>query len=133
MAKFEVKTTGLKDAVSMEETIAKNLQKEIENLNAVISSAALNKAGYGDVLGALRTIADQVKNEKRATEELKNCLSEAISLYEKTEDNLAQGGVVNNKIKKSIEKLGELLDALLKEEKYGENDGCEWQQDMLRI
>ena len=122
MSEFEVNLKGLKNAVSKEEDVIKDLQKEIEKLDAVISSSALNKSGFGNVVASLKSISAQLKNEKTGVRELKNCLSDAITLYEKTEKNLAQGNKANKKIKQSIEKLGELLEALLKEEKYGEND-----------
>ena len=123
MAEFEVNLTGLKGAVTKEENVIKSLQKEIERLDVVITSSALNQSGFGGILDALKTAATQLQEEKNGVEQLKNCLSDAISLYEQTENNLAQGGEANNKIKQSIEKLGELLDELLKKEKYGECDG----------
>ena len=122
MSEFEVNLKGLKGAVTKEADLIKSLQKEIERLDAVISSSALNRSGFGAVVATLKTISTQLQNEKSGVEELKNCLSDAIDLYEKTEHNLAQGNKANQKIKQSIEKLGELLDALLKEEKLGEND-----------
>ena len=122
MSEFEVNLKGLKGAVTKEADLIKSLQKEIERLDAVISSSALNRSGFGAVVATLKTISTQLQNEKCGVEELKNCLSDAIDLYEKTEKNLAQGNKANQKIKQSIEKLGDLLELLLKDEKLGAND-----------
>lgn len=122
MPEFEVNLAGLKGVTSDEENVIKNLQGEVNRLDAVISSSALKRSGFGEVITTLKDISAQLTNEKSGVEELKKCLTEAIDLYEKTENNLAQGSAINKQVQMSIEKMGELLDALLKEEKYGEND-----------
>ena len=88
MSEFEVNLKGLKGAITKEEDVIKRLQKEIERLDAVISSSVLNRSGFGAVVATLKTISTQLQNEKSGVEELKNCLSDAIDLYEKTEKNL---------------------------------------------
>ena len=57
MSEFEVKLNGLKDAISKEDEVIKNLQKEIERLDAVISSSAINRSGFGAIVATLKTIS----------------------------------------------------------------------------
>ena len=46
------------------------VQKEIERLDAVITSSALNQSGFGGILDALKTAATQLQEEKNGVEKI---------------------------------------------------------------
>lgn len=92
MKTLEVNLVKLKEAASDQERMIKDLQNEIDQLEKISSSSVLKKVGFEKVLGTLKTITSQVKDEKKAANEMKKCLSKTISLYEKAEKNIIKEG-----------------------------------------
>ena len=63
MSEFEVNISGLKGAVGKEEDVIRSLQNEIERLDAVISSLALNRTGFGAVAATLKKHIKYYRNQ----------------------------------------------------------------------
>lgn len=134
MAEFMVNIKGLKEAVVNEEEIEKEVQKQIENINRVMSSSAMRSTSYRDISESLRITIRQLQDTKRGITDYKNVLIEIISLYEKTEKSIVENETVKSELKESRQNLEKILDKIIYQEKYGENDkSSEMSEDPVNI
>lgn len=134
MAEFMVNIKGLKEAVISEEEIEKELQRQIENINRVMSSSVMGSGTYKDISESLKITLQQLQDTKRGVTDYKNGLIEIISLYEKTEKSISENETVKSQLKESKQNLEKILDNMIQQEKYGENDkSTEMSEDPVNL